>query len=533
MQSNTYWAKRSIERLTQAEKYTDVQRNRLAKIYDQSMKDIDKQIANVYKNYRSNPDITDAFKDGTLDTTKLKGLLSKHETDKYWQTMEGKGLKQYVKGNYKARITRLEQLQGQLYAKVKETADKETRLNRQTYETILNRGYQHTIYDTAKGIKDPIAFNQLDNRTIDNILDYKWSGKNYSQRIWTNTDLLADRLGEVLTRGVITGASYSKMSKEIRDAFNVSKYYADRLIRTESNHFHNEAEYQAYKEMGVEAYVFLATLDSRTSEICQEYDGKIIKLEERDEGVNYPPLHPNCRSTVFAYLGEDFMPANRRAGDDVIEYQDYNTWSGKERVELSDFDNNNEKKYNNNIDTFKNKLDKNMTELLAFSNENQVEQARLLDLDGNIIDISGGERHSVELSTKMLEPIYYGEKNSVILLHNHPGSSSFSDDDIKILVKNDTVKELYVQGDNGIIYELRRADNTLSSRNYSGINLEDLYDKHYNDLNDKIGRYRGKDSFTQRSHEVVELMAKDLRLEYKRIMPDNLELDFYLRKRSE
>jgi len=310
-----YWRKRSLQRMTEAERYSEAQIKKVLGIYAEANKDIDKMITNVYKNYT---------KDTGLDQQTLRTLLSKKDTDKFWQTLEGKNLKQYVKNNYKSRITRLEQLKGELYIKAKDIGIKETAINTATYENILKNSFNNTIYDTAKGLDKVIGFNQLDEQTIHQVLNYKWvGGSNYSTTIWKNTDLLADKLGNILSRGVITGASYDKMSRDIREAFGVNKYYADRLIRTEGNHFHNQAEYEAYKEMGVDTYVFLATLDNRTSEMCQKLDGKKILMSKRVEGENYPPLHPNCRSTVMAYFGDEFMPTQRTSSNGVIKYTTY------------------------------------------------------------------------------------------------------------------------------------------------------------------------------------------------------------------
>jgi hypothetical protein len=42
----------------------------------------------------------------------------------------------------------------------------------------------------------------------------------------------------------------------------------------------------------------MAVLDGRTSQLCQEKDGQEFLLSEKEVGVNYPPLHPWCRSSV-------------------------------------------------------------------------------------------------------------------------------------------------------------------------------------------------------------------------------------------
>ena len=36
----------------------------------------------------------------------------------------------------------------------------------------------------------------------------------------------------------------------------------------------------------------------RTSDICRSLDGTVHKVSQAKVGVNFPPMHPNCRSTT-------------------------------------------------------------------------------------------------------------------------------------------------------------------------------------------------------------------------------------------
>ncbi len=293
---SNYWDKRAINRLTEAEKLSEKYINRVKEIYNQANKDIEKELASIYRNYS---------KETGLDTQKLKELLTRSESKKTWKQMKRQGLDKYIKNNYKARISRLEQLQAQIYAKAKMIYPKEELENTMCYNGVINQSYYKTMYDTQMGTGYKFNFATIDNNMTKALLNDSWSGKNYSQRIWGNTDILAESLSEILGGAMLSGQSIEKTSKQIRDRFNVSKYYAERLIRTETNHFNNEADAMAYEEMGVEKYVFVATLDSKTSEICQEMDGKIFNLKDRTEGINYPPLHPNCRSKTRGYINDE------------------------------------------------------------------------------------------------------------------------------------------------------------------------------------------------------------------------------------
>ena len=189
------------------------------------------------------------------------------------------------------------------------------------------------IYDTQMGTGYDFAFSNLDDNLVKSVLSERWSGKNYSQRIWGNTDILAQSVSEIVGGALLSGQSYAKTSRQIRERFDVGKYYADRLVRTECNHFHNQADAMAYEEMDVDKYVFLAVLDTRTSEICQRYDNKVIDLKDKQEGVNFPPLHPNCRSTTRAYMGEEIEKTLKRRArnpitgeNEIIDNMSYKDW---------------------------------------------------------------------------------------------------------------------------------------------------------------------------------------------------------------
>lgn len=110
---------------------------------------------------------------------------------------------------------------------------------------------------------------------------------------------------ETITQGLIQGQSVARMSKSLADAMGKSYHQAETLIRTETNNFHAQADARAYEAAGVEEYEFVATLDSRTSEICASLDGKHFPIKEAKTGVNYPPMHPRCRSTTVEYDPED------------------------------------------------------------------------------------------------------------------------------------------------------------------------------------------------------------------------------------
>ena len=331
---STYWDKRATRRLTDAEKQSEAYIKRVNRIYDRANKNIQRDIENIYRNFS---------KDTGLDVQSLKTLLTKNETNNLWRELKAKGLDKYVKDNYKARITRLEQLKAQIYAKAKEIAPQEQQVNTECYKDVMNDSYYKAIYDTQMGTGWDFPFATLDDNLVTAVLDEGWSGANYSQRIWGNTDILAENISEIIGGALLSGQSIEKTARQIRERFGVSKYYAERLVRTECNHFHNEADAMAYEEMGVDKYVFMAVLDTRTSSICQSLDNKVFEFKDRKTGVNYPPMHPNCRSTTRAYMGEEIEKTLKRRArnpvtgeNEVIDNISYGEWAKKHGIDTMD-----------------------------------------------------------------------------------------------------------------------------------------------------------------------------------------------------
>ena len=154
----------------------------------------------------------------------------------------------------------------------------------------------------------------MSDSRIKAILRQPWSGQNYSQALWGNTKKIADLVKQELTQGIIRGDSTQQMARIIRDKANSSYNAAERLVRTEMTRVSTEADMQAYADTGITHYIYIATLDDRTSDICGALDGQRFKLEDKQEGLNAPPMHPNCRSTTTADTGTA-KQTQRRAKD--------------------------------------------------------------------------------------------------------------------------------------------------------------------------------------------------------------------------
>ena len=114
---------------------------------------------------------------------------------------------------------------------------------------------------------------------------------------------------------VMRGAVPDNAIKAIADRFKVSKSRAGRLVMTESAAFANEARKDCFKDLDVEKYVIVETLDGKTCSLCAQLDGKVYPMSEYAIGVTAPPFHPWCRGTTAPYFDDMDDIAERWARD--------------------------------------------------------------------------------------------------------------------------------------------------------------------------------------------------------------------------
>ena len=119
----------------------------------------------------------------------------------------------------------------------------------------------------------------------------------------------AKMIKNAIASGFYSGQSNAQIIRTIRGTasnnfrdglLNLSKNRTTRLVRTAINHTSARAKEAFFIENSdiIERYKWVATLDSRTSDICRSLDGRTWKVGSGP----LPPAHFNCRSTVVAVV---------------------------------------------------------------------------------------------------------------------------------------------------------------------------------------------------------------------------------------
>lgn len=314
----SYWEKRKEHDMYEAMKSAEETSQEIAEIYARASRELNYQISKIYERYRDKYDMTDeealrllnAMKDPS-DIDELKMKL---------QGLEGEAAKEILKElespAYRARIKRLENLQDEIDRKMKEVYKQEKKISTDHYIDQYQQSYYREIFDTKKMTGLDFSFSKVDPKRLDKVLHSNWSGANYSKRIWNNTEELAEDLKKEISLAYLTGKAERDIAHDIALKYATGASNARRLVRTESAYISGQAQAAADEECGIDKYRIVATLDLRTSKICQEMDGKEFAYKDMKVGENYPPFHPYCRTTVISVLDDqDLDVLQRRARD--------------------------------------------------------------------------------------------------------------------------------------------------------------------------------------------------------------------------
>lgn len=202
-----------------------------------------------------------------------------------------------------------------------------TKVNEQETEfmhDVLEDGYLTAHDKTASAIGMGKDWNLLRKEFVAAALATPIDGANFSDRVWKNTNDLANRIYADILDCVRTGRRPNEITRKIRDDFGVSAYEAARLVNTELARVVNTAQLDIYRNSGVvDTVMWTATLESNTCERCAELDGQTFAL---DKAPNLP-MHPNCRCCLVPMV-DDWTPTKRADNETKknITYTTYQEW---------------------------------------------------------------------------------------------------------------------------------------------------------------------------------------------------------------
>lgn len=293
--TNEYWIDRQKQFFKNLEKDEARLLKKLDMYYNREIPKIEREIASYYTKYGTDNIIE--YKDLLKDIPLQDKNLLMQDMNKFFEVNpQLEHLRPIRENAYK--INRLEGIEWELSKGQLELGLKEEELIHRHLTKAYEKGYKAV----SKGILG--SATSIRAGTIEQLVNSKWvGGLDFSGRLWNNKEKLIDYMNTDFKNGIIRGDSYAKMNKQLRERFTKrSRADAQRLIYTEGTFVQNQAMAKPFEEYGYTEYRYSAILDDRTSETCEGLDGEVFKFEDKEAGVNFPPMHSYCRSSFTVVL---------------------------------------------------------------------------------------------------------------------------------------------------------------------------------------------------------------------------------------
>lgn len=369
--ASMYWESRARLRQAAYDKANNAVMKQISAAYDRATTQLNADIDTIIGTYtrktgltlqEAKAFLTDGVPTSVLDSLRLRAANISNLSER-------KKLGTILRTDaYRARISRIDAISDAVRVGMTEAADVELRVMDKLLRDSADMGYSRMMYDIQS--KTGVGFQMVGvpSKGLDTILKSKWSGVNYATRVWQNRDAMVGLLNSAMLEQVSIGKLSAQSMKDLkgmvdtkawadkvkagmkskfRDETQYAKYAANRLVRTESAFAAGQTTAIAYDECEIEKYEYMATLDSRTSRICADLDGKIFNVADKEVGVNWAPLHCFCRSSASPVLDTQDNALRTRAaqGKDgktvkiprSMNYQSWKKWQDAGAPDLQEW----------------------------------------------------------------------------------------------------------------------------------------------------------------------------------------------------
>ena len=341
LRTSKYWQKR-FEYLETVKYSNDTRiQKEINRIIDRYIKDIDKEIKLFYLAFAE---------DNQISMAEAKKLLKGNELKEFkWDVREyikkgqensitGEWMLELKNASHRYRINRLESFKVRLHNLVNNMYLEEEQLIGKHMEDVYKEAYLKTAYEVQKGLEIGFPMH-LDITKVVNLAAGTWNpdGLNFSERLWDKhrpnlVRFLEKDLSLALVKGENPGVLISKMSKQ----FDKTRSQVGNVLYTEASYIYSAGQKDVFKDLDVEQYEIVATLDTHTSDTCRELDGTVFKMSDYSIGATAPPFHWRCRTVTAPYIDDNigqriYRDANGHVGY-VPSNMTYKEWY-KEYVE--------------------------------------------------------------------------------------------------------------------------------------------------------------------------------------------------------
>lgn len=294
--SAEYWKRRAEANMDGVQRGAEQRLARLGRAYHQAARELEGEVQRILGTYAKRFDLTPeeaaaALREPADDESRAYG----------YRVSRAEALEKAIRERLNGLGARLE---------------RETAAQREWTASKSYQSARKMMRDMTGGV---VSQAVPDLQGLLRAMDTAWSGRNYSARIWRNTDHLAQMLEDEIEAAFLSGKSVRRMANVIMDRFGVGYRAAECLMRTETSYVQNQTAAKSYEDAGCTEYEILTAQDRRTCRRCAAQNGRRYLFTEMHAGENAPPFHPNCRCTILPVVGEEERLA-KKAGPEELGF---------------------------------------------------------------------------------------------------------------------------------------------------------------------------------------------------------------------
>lgn len=318
-----YWIKRAFRAEEAADK-TDAELLRdMQKVYKNALAELEKEIQAFYGRYAEENGLSMQEVHRRLDPKQLKS--AKEEIRRYYDFADPKKIGRKMSREYRdelrrlsarAYMSRLEEIKMKLKQNVIKLAAEEQQRFDEAMKKAYSEAHAQASYTLDRGLGFSEGYSAPSDDVLNKVVSEKWLGSNFSDRIWQDKGKLLTSIENELLSGIAQGHNPRKIADAMAAKYGQDYKNCERLARTETIHFMNQATHDSYREHGVDRYQFVCGLDERTCPTCGALDGTVHDVRYKEEGVNYPVMHPNCYDDKTEVLTREGWKLFRECSDD-------------------------------------------------------------------------------------------------------------------------------------------------------------------------------------------------------------------------
>lgn len=298
MNKHNYWKKRQSELWASLERDESILKDKMNKYYSEQETLLEREIGAYFSKYGEG---------NVIEYRDLLQRLSKEDRDLLYKNYDNfvKKYPQYKDlAPIRGSIYKLDRLQG-LELSIKMQQLEIGAIEQEAVSDHLAKTFKKGYKETAK-----VMGFKIDDVAVETLIRDNWIGQgDFSEAIWGNKQKLVNYLTTDFKNGIIRGDSFDKLTKQLRDRFSKqSNSNLNRLLTTEGTYINNQAMMKPFEDSGLyDEFEFVAVLDGHTSSLCKNLDGQKFPMKSKQVGVNFPPMHANCRSTFAMVIPDDYV----------------------------------------------------------------------------------------------------------------------------------------------------------------------------------------------------------------------------------